>query len=47
VRRYDILVRLRNLYDATISSEIRETALKLIELERDPKYKKKYAGAWK
>lgn len=45
--RYDILVGLRNLYDATISSEIRKTALKLIELERDPKYKKKYAGAWK
>ncbi len=45
--RYDILVGLRNLYDATTSNEIRETALKLIELEQDPKYKKKYAGAWK
>ncbi len=45
--RYDIIVDLRNLYDATISSEIQEKALQLIELESDLKYKKKYASVWK
>ncbi len=45
--RYDILVALRNLYDATTSSEIKEKALELIELEQDLKYKKKYATVWK
>jgi hypothetical protein len=45
--RYDILVSLRNLYDATTSGEIKEKALALIELEKDLKYKKKYAAVWK
>jgi hypothetical protein len=45
--RYDINVALRNLYDATSSSEIKEKALELIELEKDVKYKKKYATVWK
>lgn len=45
--RYDIIVCLRNLYDATTSSEIKEKALELIELEKDVKYKKKYATVWK
>ena len=45
--RYDILVTLRDLYDATTSSEIKEKALGLIELEQDPKHKKKYAAVWK
>jgi len=45
--RYDILVDLRNLYDATTSSEIKEKALELIDLELDLKYRKKYATAWK
>lgn len=45
--RYDILVSMRNLYNATTSSEIKEKALELIELEADAKYKKKYAGVWK
>jgi len=45
--RYDIIVDLRNLYDATTSSEIKEKALELIELEQDLKYKKKYATVWK
>lgn len=45
--RYDIIVDLRNLYDATTSSEIKEKALELIELESDLKYKKKYASVWK
>jgi hypothetical protein len=45
--RYDILVGLRNLYEATTSSEIKEKALELIELESDLKYRKKYASVWK
>lgn len=45
--RYDILASMRNLYDATTSSEIKEKALELIELETDAKYRKKYAGVWK
>lgn len=45
--RHDILVGLHNLYEATTSSEIREKALELIELETDAKYKKKYAGVWR
>lgn len=45
--RYDILVSMRNLYDATTSSEIKDKSLELIELEADAKYKKKYAGVWK
>lgn len=45
--RQDILVGLRNLYEATASSEIREKAQELVELETDAKYKKKYAGVWR
>jgi hypothetical protein len=45
--RYDIIVDLRNLYDATASSKIKEKALELIELEQDLKYRKKYAGVWR
>ena len=45
--RYDILLALRNLYNATTSSEIKEKALELIELESDLKYRKKYATVWK
>lgn len=45
--RYDINVSLRNLYNATTSSEIKEKTLELIELEADAKYKKKYASVWR
>jgi len=45
--RYDILVSLRNLYNAITSSEIKEKALELIELEKNLKYRKKYASVWK
>jgi len=45
--RYDIIVDLRNLYNVTTASEIKEKALELIELEKDMKYKKKYASVWK
>ncbi|WP_337194022.1 hypothetical protein [Pontibacillus yanchengensis] len=36
--RYDIIQGLRNLYDVVDEEEIKEKALKLIELEQDPKY---------
>jgi hypothetical protein len=45
--RFDIIQDLRNLYAATTSSEIKEKALELIELEGDEKYRKKYAKVWK
>ena len=45
--RYDIHVSLRNLYNATTSSEIKEKALELIETEKDVKYQKKYATVWR
>ncbi len=45
--RYDILVGMKNLYEATASSEVKAKALELIELEKDTKYKKKYASVWK
>jgi hypothetical protein len=45
--RYDIIVDLRSLYTSTTSSEIKEKALELIELETDLKYKKKYASVWR
>jgi hypothetical protein len=45
--RYDINVSLYNLYNATMSSEIKEKALELNETEKDLKYKKKYATVWK
>jgi hypothetical protein len=38
---------MRNLYNATASSEIKEKALELIELETDLKNKKKYMTVWK
>jgi hypothetical protein len=45
--RYDILVSLRNVYDAARDEGIRSKAQELIALEEDPKYRKKYAGAWR
>jgi len=45
--RYDIIQGLRNLYDATTSSEIKEKAMELIEMKQDLKYRKKYTGVWK
>jgi hypothetical protein len=45
--RYDIIQDLKNLYDETKDETIREKALELIELEEDPKYRKKYARVWK
>jgi hypothetical protein len=45
--RYDILQSLRNVYDASPDETIKAKALELIELEDDPKYRKKYAGLWR
>lgn len=45
--RYDILQSMRNAYDAVQDDSIRQKALALIELEADPKYRKKYAAVWK
>jgi len=45
--RYDIIVDLRNLYDAVGDAKIKEKALALIETEADIKYRKKYATVWK
>ncbi len=45
--RYDILVGLRQLFDATHDAGIRDTALALIETEADAKYQKKYATVWR
>lgn len=45
--RYDITQSLRSVYDVVKDEEIRKKALALIELEGDPKYRRKYAGVWK
>lgn len=45
--RYDILQGMKHLYDATEDETIRAKALALIEMEEDPKYRKKYATVWK
>jgi len=45
--RYDIMQGFRNLYDDVQDEKIKQQALELIELEEDPKYRKKYASVWK
>ena len=45
--RYDIIVGLKNLYDEVKDEKIKQKALELIEIEEDPKYRKKYASVWK
>ena len=45
--RQDIIQSLRNLYDTTGETAIRETAHRLIEKEQDPRYRKKLASCWK
>ena len=44
--RYDIIECLRKLFDAVQNETIRTRAKTLIELESDPKYKKKYSTLW-
>ncbi len=45
--RYDILESLRRIYDFAADEKLRETALALIEIEPDPKYRKKYLTLWR
>ena len=45
--RYDIIQSLRNVYNAIKDENVKERALALIEMEEDPKYRKKYASLWK
>ncbi|MBB2910787.1 hypothetical protein FHS43_002050 [Streptosporangium becharense] len=45
--RNDIIESLRRLYDAVGDPEVEATARALIELESDPKYRRKYARYWK
>jgi len=47
LRRFDIIQGLRYLSDELEDEHIKRTALELIELEEDPKYRKKYSGIWK
>ncbi|HZY72941.1 MAG TPA: hypothetical protein VFE22_07540 [Edaphobacter sp.] len=45
--RYDILESLRRIYDTVRDEEVRTTALALIALEQDQKYRKKYLTLWR
>jgi hypothetical protein len=45
--RYDILESFRKIHDHGPDEKIRQRALELIEIEEDPKYRKKYATLWK
>jgi RNase P protein component len=45
--RCDIIVVLRKVYDEAHDEKIRETAEELIATEKDLKYRKKYATAWR
>lgn len=45
--RYDILEGLRRIYDAVPDEKVRTTALALIALEQDQKYRKKYLTLWR
>ena len=44
--RYDIIEDLRKLYEGTEDEQVRETALALIAMEADSKYRSKYARVW-
>ena len=45
--RYDISQSLKNTYAVVRDEAVKETALRLIEMETDLKYRKKYASLWK
>jgi len=45
--RYDILVVLRRVFDLVNDEEIRLTAERLMAMEQDLKYRKKYATVWR
>lgn len=44
--RYDIIECLRKVFDAVQDPQIQARAKALIELESDPKYRKKYGALW-
>jgi hypothetical protein len=45
--RYDILVVLRRVFELVNDEQLRLTAERLIAIEEDPKYQKKYATVWR
>lgn len=45
--RYDILCTLRRLFEATADEAVKTCASRLIPLEPDAKYRKKYSAAWR
>ena len=45
--RFDMLVGLKKLYDELSDEAIKKTAMDLIEIEEDSKYRKKYMTVWK
>lgn len=45
--RYEIIVNLFKIFEATHDEAVKQQALALIETETDLKYRKKYAGVWR
>ncbi len=45
--RYDIIQNFRQIHDHRQDTSIKAKALELIDIETDPKYRKKYVGIWK
>lgn len=45
--RYDIMVVLATVWREVADESVRTVALEWVEEEADPKYRKKYLGAWK
>ena len=45
--RFDIVKALRDLYDVVPDDDVRTLALGLIELEPDPRYRRKAAAVWR
>ena len=45
--RFDIVSGLRALFDRTDDQTVMETAIRLISLEDDAKYRRKYEGVWR
>jgi hypothetical protein len=45
--RYDIQIVLKRIFDSTKDESVRTQALKLMDLEQDRKYTRKYGTVWK
>lgn len=45
--RFDMIQGLKNLFDQLQDEDIKQVAIDLIQIEEDPKYKKKYLSVWK